>query len=202
MSRQSLIAIQQARVAASRGDYSRARRILRDAARDDPNNEEILLLFAKLAQKREHAIQCYERVLEINPYNETAIRALDRAYAQQVRRDRRRPGHRRQRQLDPPPSPSIVGSIVSISTTTGFSARRGGLWCCLRGLRRGRGRCTTQCQQCGFFLREYPLASIAHLATVLAQYLIRVSQQIGSVSKHGSNTAHLICKVALGIHTG
>jgi hypothetical protein len=87
MSRQSLIAIQQAKAAASRGDYSRARSILRDAARDDPYNEEILLLFAKIAQKREHAIHCYERVLEINPYNETAIRALDRAYAQQARRD-------------------------------------------------------------------------------------------------------------------
>ncbi len=87
MSRQSLSAIQQAKAAASRGDYSRARSILREAARYDPNNEEILLLFAQFAQKREHAITCYERVLEINPYNETAIRALDRAYAQQARRE-------------------------------------------------------------------------------------------------------------------
>ncbi|MEJ2606965.1 MAG: hypothetical protein P8Z41_09850 [Anaerolineales bacterium] len=87
MSRQSLTAIQQAKAAASRGDYSRARSILREAARYDPNNEEILLLFAQFAQKREHAIMCYERVLEINPYNETAIRALDRAYAQQARRE-------------------------------------------------------------------------------------------------------------------
>lgn len=87
MSRQSLIAIQKAKAAASRGDYSRARGILREASRYDPNNEEILLLFAKIAQKREHAIQCYERILEINPYNETAIHALDRAYAQQARRE-------------------------------------------------------------------------------------------------------------------
>ncbi len=87
MSRQSIAAIQQAKAAASRGDYSRARSILRDAARYDPNNEDILLLFAQFAQKREHAVMCYERILEINPYNETAIRALDRAYAQQARRE-------------------------------------------------------------------------------------------------------------------
>jgi hypothetical protein len=87
MNRQSQIAIQQAKAAASRGDYSRARGILRQAARQDPNNEDILLLFAQFAQKREHAIQCYERVLEINPYNEIASRALERAYAQQARRD-------------------------------------------------------------------------------------------------------------------
>ncbi len=87
MNRQSQIAIQQAKAAASRGDYSRARGILRQAANHDPNNEEILLLFAQIAQKREHAIQCYERVLEINPYNEIANRALDRAYTQQARRE-------------------------------------------------------------------------------------------------------------------
>jgi hypothetical protein len=87
MNKQSQIAIQQAKTAASRGDYSRARGILRQAARNDPNNEDILLLFAQFAQKREHAIQCYERILEINPYNEIANRALDRAYAQQARRE-------------------------------------------------------------------------------------------------------------------
>lgn len=86
MSTQAKIAIEQAKLAAKSGDYKRARAILREAAQYDPNNEELFLVFARVAQKREHAIQCYQRVLEINPYNLTALEALDKVQAQQEAR--------------------------------------------------------------------------------------------------------------------
>lgn len=78
MSTQTKIAVEMARKAAQRGDRARARELLREAAARDPDSEEIFLLFAQVAQKREHAIQCLQRVLEINPYNDFAHRALEK----------------------------------------------------------------------------------------------------------------------------
>ncbi|NIS78644.1 MAG: hypothetical protein GTO14_00060 [Anaerolineales bacterium] len=86
MSTQAKIAIEQAKTAAQRGDYTRARAILREASKLDPNNVEIFLVFAKVAQKREHAIQCYQRVLEIDPYNPIAHEALEHVQAQREAR--------------------------------------------------------------------------------------------------------------------
>jgi tetratricopeptide (TPR) repeat protein len=78
MNTDTKIALEQARLAAKRGDRARARSILREAVKRDPTNEQVYLLFAKVAQKREHTIQCYQRVLEINPYNPIALQALGR----------------------------------------------------------------------------------------------------------------------------
>lgn len=75
------IALEQARLAAKRGDRARARTILREVVKRDPTNEQAYLLFAKVAQKREHTLQCYQRVLEINPYNPIALQALERVQA-------------------------------------------------------------------------------------------------------------------------
>jgi hypothetical protein len=78
MKTQTKISIEQAYAAADRGDLVRARAILRNAAVQDPDCEEIYMLFAEWAQKPEHAIQCYEKVLRINPNNFIALEALDR----------------------------------------------------------------------------------------------------------------------------
>jgi tetratricopeptide (TPR) repeat protein len=78
MNTDTKIALEQARLAAKRGDRARARNILREIVKRDPTNEQVYLLFAKVAQKREHSIQCYQRVLEINPYNPIALKALEK----------------------------------------------------------------------------------------------------------------------------
>jgi hypothetical protein len=78
MKTQTKISIEQAYAAADRGDLVRARAILRNAAVQDPECEEIYMLFAEWAQKREHAVQCYEKVLRINPNNFVALEALHR----------------------------------------------------------------------------------------------------------------------------
>jgi hypothetical protein len=83
MSTQSKIALEMARKAAQRGDRARARELLREIAEREPNNEEVYLLFAQVAQKRDHAIYCLQRVLEINPYNEFARRALEKMQPQE-----------------------------------------------------------------------------------------------------------------------
>lgn len=76
MKTQTKISIERAHTAAGRGDLVRARAILRNAAIQEPECEEIFMLFAEWAQKREHAIQCYEKVLKINPNNFVALEAL------------------------------------------------------------------------------------------------------------------------------
>ncbi len=81
MNTYSKIAMDQARHAYKRGDYVRAREILREVAKRDPMNEQVYLLFAQVAQKREHAIMCYKRVLEINPQNPIALNALAKSEA-------------------------------------------------------------------------------------------------------------------------
>jgi hypothetical protein len=83
MSTQTKIALEMARKAAQRGDRARARELLREIAEREPNNEEVYLLFAQVAQKRDHAIYCLKRVLEINPYNEFARRALEKMQPQE-----------------------------------------------------------------------------------------------------------------------
>lgn len=82
MNTYSKIALDQARQAFKRGDHVRARAILREVAERDPTNEQVYLLFAQVAQKREHAVMCYKRVLEINPDNPIALSALAKIEAQ------------------------------------------------------------------------------------------------------------------------
>jgi membrane protein YdbS with pleckstrin-like domain len=70
--------IDQAKHAKSRNDVVRARSILSQAIKADPRNEEAWLLFADVAEKKEHAIYSLEQVLKINPVN---MKALDRLNA-------------------------------------------------------------------------------------------------------------------------
>lgn len=64
--------MEQARQAAQRGDKRRARELLRTILTEEPDHEGAWLLFAGVAQRREHKLDALERVLRINPQNATA----------------------------------------------------------------------------------------------------------------------------------
>ena len=60
---QSQIIIEQAKQAKSRNDLARARGLLSQVIKADPCNEEAWLVFADVAEKKEHAIYSLEQVL-------------------------------------------------------------------------------------------------------------------------------------------
>lgn len=76
--RQADALIEQAKQAKSRNDVVRARSILSQVIKADPRNEGAWLLFADVAEKKEHAIYSLEQVLKLNPVN---MEALDRLNA-------------------------------------------------------------------------------------------------------------------------
>ena len=61
--------LEQVRTLIRRGKNRKARSLLREIATLDPKNEEMYLLFAKVAEKREQTIYCLEQVIKINPNN-------------------------------------------------------------------------------------------------------------------------------------
>jgi hypothetical protein len=75
---QSQILVEQAKQAKSKNDVVRARGLLSQVIKAEPRNEEAWLLFADVAEKKEHAIYSLEQVLKINPVN---MEALDRLNA-------------------------------------------------------------------------------------------------------------------------
>jgi membrane protein YdbS with pleckstrin-like domain len=75
---QSQILVEQAKQAKSRNDSVRARSLLSQVIKADPRNEEAWLLFADVAEKKEHAIYSLEQALKIDPVN---MEALDRLNA-------------------------------------------------------------------------------------------------------------------------
>jgi hypothetical protein len=75
---QSQILVEQAKQAKSRNDPVRARSLLSQVIKADPRDEEAWLLFADVAEKKEHAIYSLEQVLKLNPVN---MEALDRLNA-------------------------------------------------------------------------------------------------------------------------
>ena len=64
--------LQQALEYANKGNKFEARALLRKIIQNDKKNEQAWLLFSRVAEKREHEIQCLENVLKINPNNEQA----------------------------------------------------------------------------------------------------------------------------------
>ena len=62
--------------AAKQKDFHTARELLRKIIQAEPNNIDAWLLFARVAKKREHAIKCLERVLELNPKHQYAQQLL------------------------------------------------------------------------------------------------------------------------------
>ena len=58
------------------GKHKKARKLLREIAKVNPKDDEVFLLFAHAAQKREQTIYCLNKALEINPSNEAARKFL------------------------------------------------------------------------------------------------------------------------------
>jgi len=64
--------LNQARRLIQKGKRKQARSLLREIAKSYPKNEEVYILFAQVAEKREHAIVSLQQALKINPDNTTA----------------------------------------------------------------------------------------------------------------------------------
>lgn len=70
-------AFEQAKLLAAQGNKSGASAILVDVITHEPRNEAAWLLLSEVVWKKEHAIDCLERVLKLNPSNEQARRRLE-----------------------------------------------------------------------------------------------------------------------------
>jgi tetratricopeptide (TPR) repeat protein len=70
--------LEQVRLLIKQGNKKEARSLLRKVAEKEPNNEHVYLLFAQVAEKREHVVLCLKRVIELNPKNEKAIYYLNK----------------------------------------------------------------------------------------------------------------------------
>ncbi len=68
--------LKQAKAAIQNGDKAHARNILRKMILAYPRDEQAWYLMAQVVEKREQAVDCLERVLKINPYNQQAEKAL------------------------------------------------------------------------------------------------------------------------------
>lgn len=64
--------LERAQLAAQQKDGYTARAILRRVIEQQPDHLEAWLLFAKVAQKPEHTVQCLYRVLKIDPDHQEA----------------------------------------------------------------------------------------------------------------------------------
>lgn len=64
--------------AAKKGQREGARVMFRELHQRDRRNETAMLWLAKLAQDDQERIQWLERVLEVNPANPTALKALEK----------------------------------------------------------------------------------------------------------------------------
>ncbi|MBI3244639.1 MAG: hypothetical protein HYZ49_20360 [Chloroflexi bacterium] len=74
-------ALQQAQDAIKQGDKDQARNLLKAVISQDPNNEEALMLYAGIAEKREYAILCLKKVIQLNPSNHAARQWLEKLSA-------------------------------------------------------------------------------------------------------------------------
>ncbi len=62
--------------AAKAGQNDLARQLLQQSIRFEPNNEAAWIWLASVAQDRRERLFCFQKLLEINPQNETALKAL------------------------------------------------------------------------------------------------------------------------------
>lgn len=62
--------------AAKAGENDRARELLQQSIRLDPRNEAAWVWMASLARDRRERLFCFQKLLQINPHNETALQAL------------------------------------------------------------------------------------------------------------------------------
>ena len=68
---------QQGIAAAKAGQKDQARQLLQQAIRLEPDNEAAWLWLASVARDQRERVFCLQKILEINPDNETALRALE-----------------------------------------------------------------------------------------------------------------------------
>jgi tetratricopeptide (TPR) repeat protein len=68
--------LQEAVDTAKAGQLAEARSMLKQILRKDPTNEAAWFIYAQIADNKEHAIVCLQKVLEYNPYNERARQML------------------------------------------------------------------------------------------------------------------------------
>lgn len=68
---------QQGIAAAKAGQKDQARQLLQQSIRIEPNNEAAWLWLASVARDQRERVFCLQKILEINPTNETALRALE-----------------------------------------------------------------------------------------------------------------------------
>lgn len=68
--------LNRAREAANRGDKAQARAILRKLILKDARDEDAWYLLAQVVEGRQQSVDCLERVLLLNPHNQSARRAL------------------------------------------------------------------------------------------------------------------------------
>ncbi len=78
MSQDSRIQLQEGIAAARSGDRGAARRLLRNVVEEEPNNEMAWIWLASVVGSVAERRACLQRVLQINPSNETAREALSR----------------------------------------------------------------------------------------------------------------------------
>lgn len=91
-------ALERARLAAAGGDRAAARSILVEAAKQDPRNEQIYLLFAEVAQDRQQAARALEHVLKLNPGNRIALQGLAKLRGEREAAGKGRPVARRKQE--------------------------------------------------------------------------------------------------------
>jgi twitching motility two-component system response regulator PilG len=72
----TLSKLREGAAAAKRGDKPLARKLLREAAGHEPNNEAAWLWLAGVTETPQEALTCLQRVLQINPRNEQAGKGL------------------------------------------------------------------------------------------------------------------------------
>lgn len=68
---------QQGIAAAKAGQKDHARQLLQQAIRLEPDSEAAWLWLASVARDQRERVFCLQKILEINPHNETALRALE-----------------------------------------------------------------------------------------------------------------------------
>lgn len=98
---------QQGIAAAKAGDKDTARQLLQQSIRLEPDNEAAWLWLASVARNPQEKLFCLQKLLEINPQNETALKAMQALGGAQPNQ---------------PAAPPPIRSIKPLSTGTGSGA--------------------------------------------------------------------------------
>jgi hypothetical protein len=107
--------LQRAIVAIRSGDKEAGKRLLAEVIRNDPNDETAWLWMSSVIDSDEHRRTCLERVLAINPRNETARRGLEALGRKQAEE---RPQVAQQSEPTPPTSSDALQQIKRIDQQT------------------------------------------------------------------------------------